>query len=53
MWDFLKILFFTSSTILTPKPIDIGAAWIDIPLKQPIEALNYRAALRLDISSIR
>ena len=51
MWDFLKILFFNSLTILTPKPIDIGTTWVDIPLEKPVEAWNFRAALRLDISS--
>ena len=48
---FLKILFFSSSTVLNDAPIDIGSEPIDIPLEQPLDVLTSGAHLRIDISS--
>lgn len=50
MKEFLTMLFFGSSLLLTPAPIDIGKEWVNLIPKKPIEAVNGGARLCLDIT---
>ncbi|OGU16257.1 MAG: hypothetical protein A2076_13460 [Geobacteraceae bacterium GWC2_53_11] len=50
MKEFLTMLFFGSSLLLTPAPIDIGKEWVNLTPKKQIIAINCGAKLLLDIT---
>jgi hypothetical protein len=52
MWQFLQILFFGGTVLITPMPVDVTDSWLEIHLKEPVEALNSGATLQVDVTSI-
>jgi len=50
MKEFFTMLFFGSSLLLTPVPIDIGKEWVNLTPKKQIKAINCGAKLFLDIT---
>jgi hypothetical protein len=51
MWDLLKLWLFAHTYLLTPQPIGIDASWRQIQIKEPLEVLNSRARLELDVTA--
>jgi hypothetical protein len=51
MKEFLTLLFFSGSLLLTPKPIDIGKEWVNLIPKKPIEVVNGGACLYLEVTN--
>ena len=52
MWQFIKAMFFAGSFLLTPTPVNITSSWLEIHLKDSVEALNSGATLEIDVTSI-
>jgi hypothetical protein len=50
MIDFLLILFFSKTLLLTPNPIDINGS-VEIHPSEPLKAITEGASLQLDVSS--
>lgn len=51
MIDFLLILFFSKTLLLTPSPIDVNGS-VEIHPSKPLKAITEGASLELDVSSI-
>lgn len=51
MKELLTILFFGSSLLLTPKPIDVGKEWLELIPKKPIKAITGGGTLYVDITN--
>ena len=51
MLEFLKILFYAKSILLTPQVIDIDGE-LSIDLNPPVSAITKGAAVVIDVSSI-
>ena len=49
MIEFLQILFFAKSVLLTPEPIDIKGE-ISLQLAEPVSALTSGAHVRIDVT---
>jgi hypothetical protein len=52
MIEFIKMLLFAKSVLLTPEPINIEVGRLDIQLKEPISAVTTGAALYIDVYSM-
>ncbi len=50
MKEFFALLFFSSSMVLTPVPIDLGSEWLEFIPKKPLKAVTGGAALYLDVT---
>jgi hypothetical protein len=51
MWQFLKILFFGGSTVLTPQPIDVSDPWVEISVSDPLEAITPGATIQIQLQT--
>ena len=52
MWELLKLWLFAHTYLLTPQPIGIDESWHQIQIKEPLEALNSRARLEVDVTAV-
>lgn len=52
MLEFIRILLFGTTTLLTPQSIDIVDGGIALHLEKPISAVTSGAALYIDVSSM-
>jgi hypothetical protein len=46
--DFLKILFFSKTVLLTPYPIDLAGS-LEISLENPLTAITARPSIEIDV----
>ena len=52
MWELLRLWLFAHTYLLTPQPIGIDQSWRQIQIREPLEALNSRARLELDVTTV-
>jgi hypothetical protein len=52
MWQFLKILFFGGSTVITPHAIDVAESWVEISPSEPLEAITSGAAIQIQLGNL-
>lgn len=52
MWQLIQTLLFGGTFVITPTPVDITSSWLDLRLKDPVEALNSGATLEIDVTSV-
>ena len=48
----VKLLLFANSIVLTNEPITISNEVVEISLEKPIEAINSRASIEVDLSHL-
>lgn len=51
MKEFFLILFLSKSVLLTSNGIDVFGGWVQVPLKEPLEAITSGACMFVDVSS--
>jgi hypothetical protein len=51
MWQFLRILFFGGSTLLTPDPIDVSESWVELSPPEPLEAITPGATIQIQLKN--
>ena len=52
MWQFLKILFFGGSTVLTPNAIDVSEQWVELSPPEPLEAITPGATIQIQLKNL-
>ncbi len=52
IWVLLKMMLFSSQTIINPAPISINETTTTIKLEKPISAINYGANIQVDVTHI-
>ena len=51
MWNFIKLLIFSKTILLTPSPIDLHGEVVIVP-EQPLTAISAGAHLTVDVTAI-
>ena len=51
-WELLKIMLFSSQTVINPTPINVTEPAIIIKLNKPISAINSGASIEVDITNL-
>ncbi|MEZ9370852.1 hypothetical protein AB4140_18800 [Shewanella sp. 10N.286.51.B2] len=52
IWTLLKMLLFSSQTVINPTPININQSITTIKLDKPISAINSGANIQVDVTHI-